>query len=187
MNERADGRRTDTRERIRATALEMFTAQGYELTTLAQVADRLGITRPAVYHHFRSKEELLTSSYDRLLPELADLLAFLRPAPAPWRRRGAALDRLAALVRGEHGPLLVCARVNEQALAGLPAAAELLGHLDDLTRSLAPGPDIDGHMRGRLAVSTLVMAEARSAQLGGTAEERATAALALARELLHRR
>lgn len=187
MSERADGRRTDTRDRIRATALEMFTTQGYERTTLAEVADRLAITRPAVYHHFRSKEDVLTSSYGRLLPELADLTESLRPSPAPWRRRSEALDRFAALIRGEHGALLVCARVNEHALAGLPAAAELLHHLDALTRSLGPGTDIDGRMRARLALSTLVMAESRGAQLGGTAEERATAALALARELLNRK
>lgn len=174
------------RERIRATALEMFTTQGYELTTLAQVADRLDITRPAVYHHFRSKEDLLTSSYDRLLPVVADLVASLRAAPRTWRSRRDALDRLAALFQGEDGPLLVCARINENVLRGRPAASELLEHLDEMTRLLAPGPDVDGLMRGRLAVSALVMAGAREAQLGGTADERSGAALALARELLRR-
>ncbi|MEV6823720.1 helix-turn-helix domain-containing protein [Amycolatopsis sp. NPDC051102] len=187
MSERADGRRTDTRERIRATALEMFTTQGYERTTLAEVADRLAITRPAVYHHFRSKEDVLASSYGEVLPELAELAESLQPEPAPWHRRSEALDRFAALLRGKHGALLVCARVNEHALAGRPAAAELLHHLDALTRALAPATDIDGRMRARLALSALVMAEARGAQLGGTAEQRATAALALARELLNRK
>ncbi|WP_410594247.1 TetR/AcrR family transcriptional regulator [Amycolatopsis sp. lyj-23] len=187
MTERVDGRRTDTRERIRATALAMFTAQGYERTSLAEVADRLAITRPAVYHHFRSKEAVLTSSYGRLLPELAELTQSLQPAPAPWPRRREALDRFAALIRGEHGALLVCARVNEHALAGLPAAAELLHHLDALTAALGPGADIDGRMLARLALSTLVMAETRGAQLGGTAEQRAAAALTLARDLLNRK
>jgi hypothetical protein len=47
--------------------------------------------------------------------------------------------------------------------------------------------DIDGRMRARLALSTLVMAESRGAQLGGTADHRAAAALALARDLLNRK
>jgi AcrR family transcriptional regulator len=182
MSERVDGRRTDTRERIRAKALELFTTQGYELTTLAQVADRLAITRPAVYHHFRSKEDLLTSSYSRLTPALEELVAALRAGLS----RSEALDRISALLRGEDGELLVCARVNEHALRGLPTAVVVLDHLDELTRLLAPGPDVDGRMRGRLAVSALVMAAARGPQLGGTAVERARAALALAHELLDR-
>jgi AcrR family transcriptional regulator len=186
MTERADGRRTDTRERIRVTALEMFTTQGYEQTSLAQVADRLAITRPAVYHHFRSKEDLLTSSYSRLLPALEELVVFLRSAPGSRAARSEALQRLASLVQGENGPLLVCARVNEHALRGLPAAAELLDSTDELTQLLAPDTSIDGRMRGRLAVSALVMAAAREAQLGGTSDERADAALALASELLRR-
>ena len=186
MTEHADGRRTNTRERIRATALEMFTEQGYEQTSLAQVADRLAITRPAVYHHFRSKEDLLTSSYSQLLPALEELVTFLRSAPKNWATRDEALQRLAVLIQGENGPLLVCARVNEHALRGLPAAAELLDYTDNLTQLLAPDTGIDGRMRGRLAVSALMMATAREAQLGGTSDERADTALTLARELLHR-
>jgi AcrR family transcriptional regulator len=181
MPQRVDGRRTDTRERIRVTALEMFTTQGYELTTLAQVADRLGITRPAVYHHFRSKEDLLTSSYGRLLPALEELVAFLRTATPP---RAEALRELSALLHGEDGLLLVCARVNEHAVRGIPAATALLDHLEDLTRLLAPGADVDSLMRGRLAVNALVMAAGRGDQLGGTTDQRSTAALTIASELL---
>jgi AcrR family transcriptional regulator len=184
MNERADGRRTNTRERIRAKALELFTTQGYELTTLAQVADQLAITRPAVYHHFRSKEDLLTSSYSRLTPTLEELVASLRSIPATEQSRSEVLHRLSALLQGEDGALLVCARVNEHALRGLPTAAVVLDHLNDITQLLAPEASITGRMRGRLAVSALVMGVARGPQLGGTTGERSQAALALAHELL---
>jgi AcrR family transcriptional regulator len=184
MTERADGRRTDTRERIRAKALELFTTRGYELTTLAQVADQLAITRPAVYHHFRSKEDLLTSSYNRLVPALEELVASLRSTPATRQSRSEALHRLSTLLQDEDGALLVCARLNEHALRGLPTTAAVLDHLDDLTRLLAPEPDIAGRMRGRLAVSALMMAAARGPELGGTSGERSQAALALAHELL---
>jgi AcrR family transcriptional regulator len=181
-----DGRRTDTRERIRATALELFTTQGYELTTLAQVADRLAITRPALYHHFRSKEDVLTSSYDELLPRLRDIVTSVESTGASWQARSAALDQFDALIRSEHGALLVCARVNEHAMRGLPAAAVLLRSLDELTNLVAPGTDVDGRMRGRLAMSAIVMAHARERELGGTPSERRRAALDLARGLIRR-
>src|SRR4051812_45364556 len=88
---RTDGRRTDTRERIRATALELFVRQGYELTTLAQVAHRLEITRPAVYYHFRSKEEVLTSSYQEVTSLLDAIIS---------GDRAATLDRTIELFSG---------------------------------------------------------------------------------------
>ena len=47
-------------------------------------------------------------------------------------------------------------------MRGLPAAAALVQHLDDLTGLLAPGPDVEARMRGRLAVSALVMSAARA-------------------------
>ncbi|MBB4682711.1 TetR/AcrR family transcriptional regulator [Amycolatopsis jiangsuensis] len=184
MTPSADGRRTGTRDRIHATALEMFTTQGYERTTLAQVADRLGITRPAVYHHFRSKEDLLTSAYDRLVPDLDALAASLRPAPAPRRTRRTALDRFATLLAGADGAVLVCARVNEHALRGLPAAAEVLTRLDELAQLLAPAQDVESRMRARLALSALTMPAARAPHLGGTEEDRHRAARDVAHDLL---
>lgn len=40
-------------------ALDLFSRQGYRETSLQEIADRLGITRPAFYYYFRSKEEIL--------------------------------------------------------------------------------------------------------------------------------
>jgi AcrR family transcriptional regulator len=48
-----------TRDQILATALELFTAQGYDATSLRQIADRLQMTKAALYYHFPAKEQLL--------------------------------------------------------------------------------------------------------------------------------
>ncbi|WP_305788171.1 TetR/AcrR family transcriptional regulator [Symbioplanes lichenis] len=168
-------RRSDTRERIRATALELFITQGYEHTSLAQVADRLGITRPAVYHHFRSKEEVLTGAYAELLP----LVERAAGDPAP-------LDRISELLAGEFGDLLTCSRVNEHALRGMPAAVGLMRAFEELAARVAPGSDVESRMRGRLAIDTLMMAAIRADRLGGTPEERRQVALRLARDLIRR-
>jgi AcrR family transcriptional regulator len=49
----------DTRERILAVAQELFIEQGYDGTSLREIADRLGFTKAALYYHFRSKDEIL--------------------------------------------------------------------------------------------------------------------------------
>lgn len=47
------------RERIVSAAVELFYERGYEHTTLEAVAERLGVTKPFIYAHFKAKTELL--------------------------------------------------------------------------------------------------------------------------------
>lgn len=49
----------DTRERILEVASELFTEQGYDGTSLREIAERLGFTKAALYYHFKSKDDLL--------------------------------------------------------------------------------------------------------------------------------
>lgn len=48
-----------TRDRIVATAAELFAQRGFSSASLQDVADRLGITKAALYYHFDSKDEIL--------------------------------------------------------------------------------------------------------------------------------
>ena len=61
---------TATRERLLSAAVEACVSSGYEGTTLGDIARRAGVSAPAVYNHFRGKEELLVEagrwSLDRL-------------------------------------------------------------------------------------------------------------------------
>ena len=54
-----------TRTRILDISRELFAAQGYGSTSIAQIAERLGTSKAALYYHFKSKEEIL----DALLNE----------------------------------------------------------------------------------------------------------------------
>jgi AcrR family transcriptional regulator len=56
----------DTRDRILDIALDLFTEQGYDGTSLRQIADQLGVTKAALYYHFTSKEEILLALHMRL-------------------------------------------------------------------------------------------------------------------------
>ena len=48
----------DTKDKIARTALRMFLEKGYEKTSLNDIALEVGITKPAIYHHFKSKDQL---------------------------------------------------------------------------------------------------------------------------------
>ena len=62
------------RDRIVAAAAQLFYERGYERTTLEAVAESLGVTKPFIYSHFKSKAELLADICTRGVS--ASLLAF---------------------------------------------------------------------------------------------------------------
>jgi len=51
--------RDEKREAVLRTAVQLFLEQGYHGTTLNHVAERLNITKPALYNYFRGKDEIL--------------------------------------------------------------------------------------------------------------------------------
>lgn len=55
------------RERIVATAVELFYRQGYERATLEQVAEAMHVTKPFIYAHFSSKADLLAEICSRAI------------------------------------------------------------------------------------------------------------------------
>lgn len=48
----------ETKDKINKTALRLFLERGYERTSLNDIAQEVGITKPAIYHHFKSKDQL---------------------------------------------------------------------------------------------------------------------------------
>jgi AcrR family transcriptional regulator len=56
----------DTKERILLTALRLFAASGYEAVSVSDVAGELGITKGALYRHYRSKRDIFDSIVARM-------------------------------------------------------------------------------------------------------------------------
>ncbi len=50
-----------TRQKILDAALDLFSTQGFEATSVSQIADRIGIRKASMYSHFASKQEILES------------------------------------------------------------------------------------------------------------------------------
>ena len=53
-----------TRDQILEIAYRAFAEKGYNHTSMGAIAEELGITRPALYYHFSSKEDLLLATYE---------------------------------------------------------------------------------------------------------------------------
>ncbi|RBY79794.1 TetR family transcriptional regulator [Geodermatophilus sp. TF02-6] len=88
------GRPGHSLESLLPVAVELFNERGFEATSMDELAGRLGVTKSAIYHHVRSKEELLRLAVDRALDAL---FAVTRE---PGATRGRAIDRLEHVVRG---------------------------------------------------------------------------------------
>jgi AcrR family transcriptional regulator len=56
----------DTRQRILDVALDLFIEQGFDGTSLRQIAEKLGVTKAALYYHFESKDNILMALHLRL-------------------------------------------------------------------------------------------------------------------------
>ncbi|MFC5061369.1 TetR/AcrR family transcriptional regulator [Actinomycetospora atypica] len=63
----------DTRAEIRAAALELFAERGVEATSLREIAERIGITKAALYYHYASKDALVGELVDPMFAELREL------------------------------------------------------------------------------------------------------------------
>ncbi|MCT7354047.1 TetR/AcrR family transcriptional regulator [Streptomyces sp. 15-116A] len=74
-------RRGDTRQRIQDVALELFAEQGYEKTSLREIAERLEVTKAALYYHFKTKEEILVSIFEDLNRPVEELVEWARQQP----------------------------------------------------------------------------------------------------------
>jgi len=79
MSEQVEGR--DTRSRIQAVALELFTEQGYDKTSLREIAERLGVTKAALYYHFKSKEEIVESFSGDQAARIEKLMSWAQGQP----------------------------------------------------------------------------------------------------------
>src|SRR5436190_24207156 len=90
--------RGDSRERIQAIALELFAEQGYEKTSLREIAERLGVTKAALYYHFKSKEDIVHSFTDDYFADFDALLDWAKDQPPGDQTRRAVLERYVGLV-----------------------------------------------------------------------------------------
>jgi AcrR family transcriptional regulator len=83
-----------TREKILDVALDLFTDQGFDGTSMREIAERLHISKPAIYHHFASKEDILMALHMRMHELGRAALARLTGQTVTLQIWGSLLDEL---------------------------------------------------------------------------------------------
>ncbi|NUP27377.1 MAG: TetR/AcrR family transcriptional regulator, partial [Nocardia sp.] len=102
-NRRADDHVTagrDTKRAIRDAAVRLFVAKGFEETSLREIADAVGITKPSLYYHYASKLELLVAIVNPLLDDLRTLADDVEQRPPdPEARRSVLQTYIRTMIR----------------------------------------------------------------------------------------
>jgi AcrR family transcriptional regulator len=64
----------DTKAEIHRAAVDLFSAQGYDKTSLREIAEQVGITKASLYYHYSSKQQLLRAIVGTFLDDLFEVL-----------------------------------------------------------------------------------------------------------------
>jgi AcrR family transcriptional regulator len=154
-----DERRRNTREQIRNVALEMFAERGYAGTSLREIAERLGVTKAAVYYHFPTKEDILASLLQDYLVQLDELIAWTAAQPRSAETRRTAMDRYAKLLAGPKTDLARFMQEGQSAIRELAAGLEVRKHVEQFLALLsAPDGSPEGRLRAQVALAALHLA-----------------------------
>jgi AcrR family transcriptional regulator len=84
------------RERLVLAAVDLFTEQGYDATTVAQIAERAGVTKSTFFRHFPDKRELLVAGQETLSGLLTEGIAQAPGNASPLEAVAAGLLRAAS-------------------------------------------------------------------------------------------
>ena len=108
--------RGNTKQDILEAALELFSVQGFEATSISQIADAVGIRKASLYSHFDSKQAILDTLVKEVLRQYAEHSIFAR---ANWEKDAGSLpvtaDAAVPMIQGQmryilHDPIVSRAR-----------------------------------------------------------------------------
>lgn len=148
-----------THDRILEVALELFSRRGYEGTSIRDIAERMGMTKAAVYYHFPSKEELLADVLTPAMSRVARVLEQHGPAIDADGRR-AFVTALVDVV-GEVGPQIVvmlsdpAVGSHMRALTGDSALPERVGRALVGSAPADPAAAAEARLRAACAIGCL--------------------------------
>jgi AcrR family transcriptional regulator len=141
----------DTRQRLIDVAVDLFTRYSFAGTSLQMIADELGFTKAAIYHHFRTREQLL----DAVVEPILDRLRVIIDAAEQLRGVHARADHMLT----GFAELAVQNRVVA-VLAADPAVAEMLRARrvwDELiNRQMALLADVEGGPAGMVKAAVVL-------------------------------
>jgi AcrR family transcriptional regulator len=118
-----------TRDRILDVALDLFTEKGFDGTSLREIAERLGVTKAALYYHFASKDDILMALHMRLHEFGKGALARMSTEPVTLELWSELLDQMVGQMLAQHKIFLMHER-NQAALEKLHTEEHDAEHAD---------------------------------------------------------
>src|ERR1700712_172644 len=168
-----DQRRNDTRAQLQSVALQLFAEHGYDSTSLREIAERLGITKAAVYYHFQSKNEILASLIEDFLGQLDDLVRWGRTQPADSTTRVEVLRRYGGLLSGQTADLARFVREGRSPIRDAELGRQIQHRYVELLDILSPPGDlVEARLRARVALSSLHIGSTSDSQVTADADLR---------------
>lgn len=82
------------RERLVVAAVDLFAEQGYDATTVAQIAERAGVTKSTLFRYFPDKREILVAGQETLSELLSEGIAAAPADASPLQAVAAGLERV---------------------------------------------------------------------------------------------
>ncbi len=172
-DDRADA---STREKILDVALDLFTSQGFDGTSMREIAGRLHISKPAIYYHFASKEEILLALHQRLHEVVKPTFARLTDQTVTLQVWGSLLDELQDQMLAQRKIFLMHER-NQAALEKLHRNAHGGDGQDDIQQWLRQAlADPSLSLRDRVRMACSLGAVIGALFLAGDAFENASSA-----------
>ncbi|MGV4985413.1 TetR/AcrR family transcriptional regulator [Streptomyces sp. NRAIS4] len=148
-------RRGNTRQRIQDVALELFAEQGYEKTSLREIAERLDVTKAALYYHFKTKEEIIVSVFEDLAKPIEDLIEWGRSQPRTLPTKQEIVRRYSAALAGAE-PLFRFMQENQATVRELRIGETFKDRMRGLRDILIdPEADLVDQVRSVSAMFTL--------------------------------
>jgi AcrR family transcriptional regulator len=185
---RAEPGEPGTRARLQQVALELFAEHGYEATSLREIAERLGVTKAALYYHFKSKDEIIASLMADQLAMVEQLIEWTRTQPRTVETRREFVRRYsAALHERDHQMLMRFMERNQSSMQQLKAGSTMRERMVELLDALSP-PDasLPDQIRYSLAIFALHSTWFTVRDPDISDDQRREAALEVAMELVGR-
>jgi AcrR family transcriptional regulator len=149
-------------ERLVVAAVDLFNEQGYDATTVTQIAERAGVTKSTFFRHFSDKRELLVAGQETLSMLLADGITEAPGTASPLEAVAAGLERASSEMgpaNRELGPRLKAAvaastelqerdALKSVGLAAAMTAALVARGVPDVTAQLASELGVLAFKRG---------------------------------------
>ncbi len=186
----------DTKAQIQTVAMRMFVERGYDKTSLREIAEEIGVTKAALYYHFRTKEDIVRAAMAQYSARITETLDWLESAAGEPDRHEQLVDRLLDIFTDDDGVALKFGQANPTAMANEDFGQLHMGQIMRLMGLLAgehPGPEQT--TRATLAFGALVIGTVQpmlppeapgplSASLSAPMADRRAAARKIALELL---